>query len=78
MSRPELICSAILLEESAARQVAHDLGLPVTGFVAILVKAAKENILTGDEIFSLLKTCQRKGTRYSNKFIETVASPYRR
>jgi len=78
MRRPELKCSALLLEELAARQVARKIGLNVTGFVAVLVESAKEGILTGEEVRTLLKTCQRKGTRYSNRFIETVTLPYRR
>jgi len=78
MQRPELACRAILLEELAARQIAQDLHLAVTGFVAVLVRATQEGILTGEETYTLLKTCQQQGTRYSNPFIEAVTRPFRR
>jgi len=75
-SREELDCDAILVEELAAREVAQALGLPVAGFVAVLVKARLDGVLTIEEVRKALKTCQRKGTRYSNTFIEEICQRY--
>jgi len=75
-SREELDCDAILVEELAAREVAQALGLPVAGFVAVLVKACLDGVLTIEEVRKALKTCQRKGTRYSSTFIEEICQRY--
>jgi predicted nucleic acid-binding protein len=75
-SKEELDCDAILVEELAAREVAQALGLPVTGFVAVLVKSRLDGVLTIEEVRQALKTCQRKGTRYSNTFIEEICRRY--
>jgi len=77
MNRQELDCRAILLEEKAAREVSFELGLPVTGFVGVLVKAARQNLLSADEVQKLLKICQLQGTRYSNAFIEEAVKQCR-
>jgi len=75
-SSEELDCDAILVEELAAREVAQALGLPVAGFVAVLVKARLDGVLTIEEVRKALKTCQRKGTRYSNTFIDEICRRY--
>jgi predicted nucleic acid-binding protein len=69
MGRKNLGASRILLEERAAREVAHDLGLPLTGFIGVLLRACRDKLLTANEMRELLETCRRQGTRYSNELI---------
>lgn len=68
----------ILLDEKAARNVAQELGLSITGYPGVLGRAGLDRLVTQDEIRRLLKTCQRQGTHYSDKLIETVAQTYTR
>jgi predicted nucleic acid-binding protein len=70
MKRPELGCEVLLLEEKAAREVARELKLEITGFVGIVAKAATEGIITIEEVRRLLEMCRQKGTRYSDALIE--------
>ncbi|MDQ3814802.1 MAG: hypothetical protein M3347_12740 [Armatimonadota bacterium] len=76
--RTSLAIDQILLDEKAAREVAQELGLRVTGFPGVLGRAGLDGLLTQDEIRQLLKTCQRQGTHYSDTLIETVAQTYGR
>lgn len=73
MSRKDLGAARILLEERAAREVARDLGLPLTGFIGVLLRACRDKLLTANEMRELLETCRRQGTRYSNELIAEMA-----
>ncbi|MDY6803147.1 MAG: hypothetical protein SXA11_04990 [Cyanobacteriota bacterium] len=75
-NRTNLNVAMILLDEKAARQVACELGLNITGFPGVLGRAGLDGILTKDEIRQLLKTCQQQGTYYGDKLIETLAENY--
>lgn len=70
MERPELGCEVLLVEEKAAREVARELKLEITGFVGIVAKAASEGIITTEEVRRLLEMCRQKGTHYSDALIE--------
>lgn len=70
MQRTELQAGYVLLEEQAARLVARELGLNFTGFVGILIAAARVGLLTSDEVRAALETCRRKGTFYSDALTE--------
>jgi predicted nucleic acid-binding protein len=76
--RTSLIIEQILLDEKAARNVAQELGLRLTGFPGVLGRAGLDGLVTRDEIRQLLKSCQKQGTHYSDAFIETVAQIYGR
>src|SRR5713101_3722174 len=76
--RTHLMVGQILLDERAARKVAQELGLPLTGFPGVLGRAGLDGLLTQDEIRQLLQTCRRQGTHYSDELIETVARTYGR
>ncbi|MDI6792652.1 MAG: hypothetical protein QME81_07280 [bacterium] len=76
--RAHLMVDQILLDEKAARNVAQDLGLCITGYPGVLGRAGLDRLVTQDEIHRLLKTCQQQGTHYSDKLIETVAQTYGR
>jgi predicted nucleic acid-binding protein len=73
-----LMIGQILLDEKAARAVAQELGLPMTGFPGVLGRAGVDGLVTQDDIRRLLHTCKRQGTHYSDELIETVARTYGR
>ena len=75
-NRFNLMIEFILLDEKAARNVAKELGLNITGFPGIIGRAGMEGLINEDEIRKMLKICQQQGTHYSNKLIETVAQTY--
>lgn len=77
-ARPELGCTLILLDELAARVVAEEEGLRITGFPGIVGRAGLDGLLTKNDIRHLLSLCQQQGTRYSNQLIEHVAETYGR
>jgi predicted nucleic acid-binding protein len=76
--RAPLVVGQILLDEKAARKVAQELGLPLTGFPGVLGRAGLDGLLTQDEIRQLLQMCRQQGTHYSDELIETVARTYGR
>jgi predicted nucleic acid-binding protein len=69
MNRKDLDAARILLEEKAARETAKSLGLPLTGFIGVLLRACRDSLLTPDEMRTLLADCRRQGTRYSDELI---------
>jgi predicted nucleic acid-binding protein len=77
-TRPELGCVRILLDELAARAVAEEEGLRITGFPGVVGRAGLDGLLTRNEIRHLLGLCQQQGTHYSNRLIEHVAEMYGR
>ena len=77
-TRPELRCKIVLLDEKAARTVAEEIGLRVTGFPGILARAGLDGLLTKNDIRQMLKRCQQRGTHYSDALIEHVAETYGR
>ncbi|MFB0535716.1 MAG: hypothetical protein ACETWR_12135 [Anaerolineae bacterium] len=77
-ARPELGCALILLDELAARAVAEEEGLRITGFPGVVGRAGLDGLLTRNDIQQLLNLCQQQGTHYSNQLIEHVAETYGR
>ena len=78
MERPELGCEVLLVEEKAAREIARELGLEITGFVGVIARAASEGIVNAQEVRYLLETCREQGTRYSDALIEWACQRYGR
>ncbi|HEV8718090.1 MAG TPA: hypothetical protein VGX03_35400 [Candidatus Binatia bacterium] len=76
--RTHLMIGQILLDEKAARSVAQELGLPMTGFPGVLGRAGVDGLVTQDDIRRLLHACKQQGTHYSDELIETVARTYGR
>jgi len=77
-ARPELGCTLILLDELAARAVANEEGLRITGFPGVVGQAGLDGLLTKDDIRHVLGLCQQQGTHYSNQLIEHVSETYGR
>jgi predicted nucleic acid-binding protein len=71
-TRPEFAYDVLLLDELAARAVAEEIGLTLSGFAGVLLAAVQEGLLTSDELKKRLKACQQQGTYYSETFIEQV------
>jgi len=71
-ARPEFINDVLLLDELAARAVAEDLGLTLSGFAGVLLVAVQEGLLTADELKRRLEICRQQGTHYSEALIEQV------
>lgn len=61
-----------LLDERAARSVAQELGLNVSGFPGVLLAAARKGLITSEEVRERLKSCRNQGTHYSSGLIERV------
>jgi predicted nucleic acid-binding protein len=69
VQRPEFAGSLLLLDELAARAVAAELNLSVSGFAGVLLLAVDEGLLTADEVKERLERCQQQGIHYSITFI---------
>ncbi len=72
VQRPEFAGAVLLLDELAARAIATEIGLTISGFAGVLLLAVDEGLLTADEVRERLMRCQQQGTHYSNAFIEQI------
>ena len=72
IARPEFVNDVLLLDELAARAVAEEIGLTLSGFAGVLLVAVQEGLLTADELKERLETCRRQGTHYSEAFVRQV------
>ena len=72
VQRAEFDDGVLLLDELAARQVAFDLQLPVSGFAGVLLMGVSEGLLTPQEVKTRLERCQQRGTHYGRAFIERI------
>lgn len=70
--RPEFQEDILLLDELAARKVAKQQGLRLSGFPGVLLAAAVAGTISAEEMKQRLKTCRDKGTHYSTSFIDEV------
>jgi len=71
-TRPEFVNDVLLVDELAARVVAEQMGLTISGFAGVLLVAVQEGLLTANELKERLATCRQQGTHYSEAFIEQV------
>jgi len=72
MEREELEASVLLVDELAARAIAQQGGLPIIGFIGVLIAACQQGMMSPENVRDYLKECQRQGTYYSDRIIETV------
>ena len=70
--REEFINDILLLDEQAARVVACQEGLQITGFPGVLLLAVRRGLITPTDLKQRLIICQQQGTHYSTSFIEQV------
>jgi predicted nucleic acid-binding protein len=71
-ARPEFVNDVLLLDELAARKVAQEMGLILSGFAGVLLVAVQEGLLAANELKEWLDVCRQQGTHYSEAFIEQV------
>ena len=70
--RKDLRGALLLLDESAARSVATQAGIPFSGFPGALLLAAQKEIISAEEIKIRLEQCREQGTHYSITFIRQI------
>ncbi len=70
--RPEYYGDVLLLDELAARAVAKQFGIRLSGFPGVLLLAAQAGLITADELRNRLERCRQKGTHYGISFIQQV------
>ena len=70
--RPAFRDGVLLFDELAARAVAKQLHLRISGFAGILLLAAHDGLLSANEVKKRLEDCRQQGTHYSIKFIQQV------
>ena len=61
-----------LIDELAARGVASDSGLAISGFPGVLLLAARGGLISAEEVRARLKTCRQQGTHYSESLVRQV------
>ena len=70
--RPEFAEGVLLLDELAARRVASELNLSISGFAGLLLRMVSEGLLTADGVKERLERCTQQGTHYSGTLVELV------
>jgi len=71
--RPEYRDDVLLLDELAARAVAKEIGLRISGFPGVLLLAAQVGLISAEELRERLEACRQKGTHYGIAFIQVYA-----
>ena len=70
--RPEHRADLLLLDELAARAVARQAELKLSGFPGALLLATQLGLISAEELRVRLDTCREKGTHYGEAFIQEV------
>lgn len=70
--RAEYRNDLLLLDELAARAVAHEKGLKLSGFPGVLLLAVQVGLMSPDGLKTRLEKCRAQGTHYGVSFIERV------
>jgi predicted nucleic acid-binding protein len=70
--RAEYRDNVLLLDELAARAIAKEAGLKLSGFPGALLLATRYGLISADELKARLETCRQQGTHYGATFIQQV------
>jgi predicted nucleic acid-binding protein len=62
----------LLLDELAARAIAKQLGVKLSGFPGVLLLAVQGGLISAEELKKRLDKCREQGTHYGVKFIRQV------
>lgn len=62
----------LLIDEFAARAVAKQAGVKLSGFPGVLLLAVQGNLISAEELKIRLETCREQGTHYGSTFIKNV------
>lgn len=68
----------LLVDELAAREVAAQAGITLSGFPGVLLLAAGSGLISAEEVRARLDLCRQKGTHYGRSFIQEVYDMARR
>jgi predicted nucleic acid-binding protein len=68
----------LLVDELAAREVAAQAGLTLSGFPGVLLLAVRSGLIPPEEVRIRLELCRQKGTHYGRAFIQKVYDMARR
>ena len=71
-ARDEFANHLLLLDELAARAVALEVGVKISGFAGVLLLAVSEGLLSPEDVRDRLLLCQQQGTHYSDVFIDQI------
>ncbi len=70
--REEYQNDLLLMDELAARAIAKEEGIKLSGFPGVLLMATQTAIISAEDMRKRLELCQAQGTHYSSKFIQQV------
>ncbi len=70
--RQEFQDDLLLIDELAARAVARERGLKLSGFAGVLLSAAKTKLISPEEVKQRMEKCRAEGTHYRASFIDYV------
>lgn len=62
----------LLLDELAARAIAKQQGVKLSGFPGVLLLAVQNGLISAEELKARLETCREQGTHYGVLFIRQV------
>ena len=62
----------LLMDELAARTIAKEEGVKLSGFPGVLLMATRTGIISAEDMRERLELCRARGTHYSLKFIQQV------
>jgi predicted nucleic acid-binding protein len=62
----------LLLDELAARSIAKQSGIKLSGFPGVLLLATQVGLISAEDLKKRLELCRTKGTHYGVKFIKQV------
>ena len=62
----------LLVDELAARAVAKQAGVKLSGFAGVLLLAAQTKLISAEDLKTRLEMCREQGTHYGVSFIENI------
>jgi predicted nucleic acid-binding protein len=62
----------LLLDELAARAIAQEAGLKISGFPGALLLATQSGLISAEDLRAKLEICREKGTHYGAMFVHQV------
>ena len=70
--RPQYRNDVVLLDELAARAIAKQVGVKLSGFPGVLLLAVQAGLISPEELKNRLALCRKLGTHYSLRLIQQV------
>jgi predicted nucleic acid-binding protein len=70
--RAEYRNGVLLLDELAAREIAKQMKVRLSGFPGLLLLAVQGSLITAEKLKQRLERCRRHGTHYGVAFIRQV------